>query len=114
MKTLPPLPRHPYMTWTVSEMAAIQSYGESCIAAYKASVSKRQIHRKFDDDQVRVIRWMHETGSNYKGINRTHPMSECTFINIIKRRGAYAGLQKQTPHNAPLRWQLFKGQGNDI
>jgi hypothetical protein len=64
-------------------------YAILAIKEYKASVSKRQSHRKFGDAQVFCIRQLDMEGFNYKQVNRSYPMSEVTFINIIKHRGAY-------------------------
>lgn len=85
---LPPLP----------EPLANGYYAEECmckyallaIKEYKASVSKRQSHQKFNSAEVDSIRYMVEKqGYTYKFVYRLYPMSEVTFINIIKRRGAY-------------------------
>ena len=85
---LPPLPEPLSNGYYDTELMA--AYAIRAIKAYKASVSKRQSHRKFDDDQVCEIRKLYaQHHYPYKQVCRLYPMSEVTFINIVKRRGAY-------------------------
>ena len=84
---LPPFPDPLSNGYYDTELMA--EYALRAINAYKASVSKRQSHRKYLDDKVTAIRELISKGLNYKQVNKTYPMSEVTFINIIKRRGAY-------------------------
>ena len=87
---LPPLPLDPNgQEWTDDEAKIIQAYALLAIKEYKASISKRQSHRKYLDDKVERIRTLASEGLNYKQVNKTYPMSEVTFINIVHRRGAY-------------------------
>lgn len=85
---LPPLPtpRLENCDYTATDL---QTYALLAIKEYKTSVSKRQSHRLFTDDQVCEIRELYAQHYPYKQVNKTYPMSEVTFINIIKRRGAY-------------------------
>ena len=86
---LPPLPEplcHADGNYTSEQMC---KYALLAIKEYKASVSLRQSHRKYDDGQVKCIRFLISEGLNYKQVNKTYPMSEATFINIVHRRGAY-------------------------
>ena len=89
---LPPLPET-HLNNKVDKFyvaADMRFYGEACIAAYKASASKRQGNRKFNDDQVCEIRKLYaQHHYPYKQVYRLYQMSEVTFINIVKRRGAY-------------------------
>ena len=85
---LPPLPVPTYDAYFYTK-EDMQAYGELCIKEYKSSVSKRQSHTKYDDGQVKCIRFLISEGLNYKQVNKTYPMSEVTFIRIKEHKGAY-------------------------
>ena len=85
---LPPFPDPLSNGYYDTELIA--EYALRAINAYKASVSKRQSHRKFNDDQVCEIRKLYaQHHYPYKQVYRLYPMSEVTFINIKEHRGAY-------------------------
>ncbi len=84
---LPPFPDPLPNGYYDTELMA--AYALRANNAYKASVSKRQSHRKYLDDKVAEVRDYAAKGMNYKQVNKLVPMSEVTFINIVKRRGAY-------------------------
>ena len=84
---LPPFPEPLPNGYYDTELMA--AYALLAIKEYKASVSLRQSHRKYLDDKVERIRTLASEGLNYKQVNKTYPMSEVTFINIVHRRGAY-------------------------
>ena len=83
---LPPFPEPLPNGYYDTELMA--AYALLAIKEYKASVSLRQSHRKYLDDKVERIRTLASEGLNYKQVNKTYPMSEVTFINIVHRRGA--------------------------
>ena len=84
---LPPFPEPLSNGYYDTELMA--AYALKAIKEYKASVSKRQSHRKYLDDKVERIRALISGGMNYKQVNRTYPMSEVTFIRIKEHKGAY-------------------------
>ena len=84
---LPPFPEPLPNGYYDTELMA--AYALLAIKEYKASVSLRQSHRKYLDDKVERIRTLASEGLNYKQVNKTYPMSEVTFINIVHRRGAF-------------------------
>ena len=81
---LPPLP----------EPLSNGYYAEECMCQYALLAIKTVCggkHRgpKFSERDVAIIRSLHEQGFAYKAVNRQIEMSEATFYNITKRRGAY-------------------------
>jgi hypothetical protein len=89
---LPPLPLDPNgQEWTDDEAKIIQAYALLAIKEYKASVSKMcsSNRKKFSDSEAAYIRQLHANGWTYKQVYKHNKMSEVTFINIIKRKGAY-------------------------
>jgi DNA invertase Pin-like site-specific DNA recombinase len=84
---LPPLPESHLNNkvekfYTAADMAF---YGELCVKA----VCGGKHPKKFSERDVAIIRSLHEQGFAYKAVNRQIEMSEATFYNIIKRKGAY-------------------------
>ncbi len=87
---LPPLPET-HLNNRVDKFytaADMHFYGEACIKAVCGS-GKRGVAKKFDDDQVRVIRNLQEKGDGYKEINKWYPMSRELYFRIIGHKGAY-------------------------
>ena len=80
---LPPLP----------EPLANGYYAEECMCKYALLAIKTvcggKHTKKFSERDVAIIRSLHEQGFAYKAVNRQIEMSEATFYNIIKRKGAY-------------------------
>jgi DNA invertase Pin-like site-specific DNA recombinase len=85
---LPPLPESHLNNkvekfYTAADMAF---YGGLCI---KAVCGGKHRGPKFSAKDVAYIRELYAQGFAYKAVSRQIEMSEATFYNITKRRGAY-------------------------
>lgn len=81
------LSKPPEGGFTASDMEA---YAQEKIEEYKRKKAEHLPRGpKFTPAMVEDIRHLHQQGLTYKAVNKLYPMSEVTFISVIKRRGAY-------------------------